>query len=552
MSFRNQVASLEYIGEDINKVITACIHSFEDYSAKQSLLDKLTVAQSHLRRLESTFRFLEFKAAEQLVSDMRIASGRFPQTESEIRTKQIGALGYALTILSRYIDFITYKPSDIPELLFPYINSFRKVCGLTLFKESQFFKVDCDKPRADNELEPSDDVKDIARKSRRFRQMFQIGFIEVIKETNQASGFVMMQRALGRLDEQCGNPYAANLWWIAQAAIDGFLTGGLIINKMRLTLFRHLDLQIRNLDNMSSEVRQSEKDKAQELTTELLYLVSLSDADSPLSKQVQTHFDIASGQITDRVVYQESLLFKGPRHQDFADFYATLLEEISQMETILKTPYLTKKALSSLCASFERLSNLLKLLQMEEFAEQARGMADKITRTLNENEDLPKIVHQNILEELETIGAELLAISQAPLANKEALIRKHISPQHVELCIKAQKLLQQVSKMLDEFVEQEKNTAIVSKIPELLEQIIEILKQLDEEEYTEALVECADVLNNYFLKQPELIEVDLLQLMADVLCSVEFYLETKIHQQQPNPQILIFASEHLENLKDSY
>ena len=57
--------------------------------------------------------------------------------------------------------------------------------------------------------------------------MYQIGFIEVLRQTNVVGGLKMMQRSMKLLDEECPRPNSPNLWWIAQAMLDGYINNAL-------------------------------------------------------------------------------------------------------------------------------------------------------------------------------------------------------------------------------------------------------------------------------------------------------------------------------------
>ena len=110
MAAYTSLAPVEYVTDDVNKVINHIISNLECFLEHDQQLDKLVSTQNELNQLRSIFQLVEMKAAEQLIADMLIASEQFMQISKTAQQKQISALSYALIMIGRYLEFVSNKP----------------------------------------------------------------------------------------------------------------------------------------------------------------------------------------------------------------------------------------------------------------------------------------------------------------------------------------------------------------------------------------------------------------------------------------------------------
>ncbi|MCO7225111.1 hypothetical protein [Pleionea sp. CnH1-48] len=548
MSYRDPMASLELISEDIHSVLNQAMAQIEAFHNSNHTGSELEDAAVELHKLRNIFALLDMKGAHQLIKDI-LASINQLYAEG-VSDSMMEAMGYSLSMIGRYVDFMCHKPFDLPELLFPALNEFRKECDLPLFKESSFFKADHHKMR-ETVKETRLERYDAAEKSRLFRQMYQIGLIEVIRRTNVPGGLNMMGRALKRLDEQCGCSNSPNLFWIAIGVIEGYVNGGLIINRERIKLFSKLDLQIRELAKVSDELNYQNRESADALTQELLYLVSLSESEDMTTQQLKSHFELNDVSISDRVIHQEYLLLKGPSYKDFEALFDTLLDDVTKIHAHLSAYQAGSRSTESLIPIKEHLEQLYKLLsvlKMSEEADAIKPLVDTAEQLLRSNDEMTEEQRLYMQTALKTIEQALKAKSRAPLKGDEAVTKSALPTEHIAHCKNAKKSLHQACQTLEDFIAYHNNVAFIKLTPELLKQAAESLSKLNDGGYSKIVLECAQVVEDFLLIYPESIHKDALQLMADILCSVEFYLESAEKGHRPNPQILDFALESMAKL----
>jgi hypothetical protein len=549
MAYQDQISSVSLISEHIRESIDQAISVLEDYHNGTASRDARKSAWSTIYQLNRVFTFVELPAAAVLTRDLCNLIKTLPDTFDQQQQNLLEAIIYSLSILSRYIDFICSKPFDLPQLLFSTINELRSVARLAPFAESTFFKADHLKVRPNVSTEPKLDKYDMARVSRRLRQMYQMGLIEVIRKTNIHGGLSMMARALKKLEQQCGSPMAPNLWWIALGAVEGFQNGGLILTSARIKLFARLDLQIRELGRSDGQLNYKNRAKAENLAFELLYLVSLSDASDPLTQQLRQHFALGATGLTERNLTQEFLLLKGLNDEDYASLFDTILETVLKIQTDLIAEEFEAKSpqLQQLYKEFKQLLSLFSVLEYPELQQQLTSAVEQIAEVIKKKQALPDPVRQICSDCLSQIETQLNEYKKGSKARQTALSRQLLTPAQVGACNNARKQIQQLFKQIESYSKQEHDPELLLSLPASLQRALNemaILKQPDLSQLTRELITLGE---DYFVKQPATLKA--LELLADILCSIEFFLETLENQHTPSPKILTFADENLAKLK---
>ncbi|NVJ51687.1 MAG: hypothetical protein HWE11_14955 [Gammaproteobacteria bacterium] len=549
MSYQDQISSVAMISELIRESIQASIKALEAYHTDESATGSRKTAWSGIYQLNRVFTFIELQAASLMTRDicniLKNMSDPFNSEDEE----RLEAIIYSLTLLERYIDFICNKPFDLPQLLFTPINDLRASAHIELFPESSFFKANHRKVRDDFDASERMDDYDVVKTSRRLRQMYQMGLIEILRKTNISGGLAMMVRALKKLDRQCGCPSAPNLWWIASGAIEGFNNGGLLLNPTRIKLLSRLDLQMRELGQVNHNINYKNREKAEQLSFELLYLVSLSDADDAVTESLRQHFELPNLGLTERNLAQEFLLLKGLNEDDYASLFETILNDILQVQTdLIAEEYRSgSEELRQLFHQLKQLHSLFSVLEYESLEIQLKEAVERVELTLNKENNLKDNDRQFVSDILAKIESYLADKRNRGQASQTQLNRNALSNEQIEACNYGRKQIHQVINQIENYSKQDHDPELLHSMPASLERAVDKMQVLDSKDMIELIKELIDLSKQYFLKQPATMQA--LELLADILCSIEFYLETMESNHIPSNKIFQFADENLARLK---
>jgi len=537
------------IAEHIRESIKTSIKALEKYHSDEQSSGARKDAWSGIYQLNRVFTFIELQAASLMTRDICNIVKNMSDPFNPEDEQRLEAVIYSLTLLERYIDFICNKPFDLPQLLYVPINDLRSIAHIEQFPESSFFKANHRKVRDSGQANDRLDDYEIVKTSRRLRQMYQMGLIEIIRKTNVSGGLAMMGRALSKLDRQCGCPSAPNLWWIAGGAIEAFHSGGLLINSTRLKLLSRLDLQIRELGQVNHNINYKNREKAEQLAFELLYLVSLSDAEDEQTETLRKHFELPNLGLTERNLAQEFQLLKGLNEGDYASLFDTILDDILKVQTdLIAEDYKSgSEELTQLFHQLKQLHSLFSVLEYKSLEIQLKEAVERIELTINKEIHLKDPDRQFVSDVLAKIESYLVDKRQRGHGGQTNLNRNTLSPAQIEACNYARKQVHQVINQIENYSKQDHDPELLHSMPASLQRAVEKIDVLDVKELIALINELSDLSNQYFLKQPATMQA--LELLADILCSIEFYLETMESNHIPSNKIYQFADENLARLK---
>mgnify|MGYP005812853693 CR=1 FL=1 len=551
MSQPHSLQTLELILEDISAEINLSINSLDHYFRNPKHNKALKKSLSHLKKLHGVYNLLEMPAAQRLLKDVSRIVSDLPKCRQTTRKRLLEAVSVALVRLIRYSEHINQKNFTLPELLLPTINELRSAVNAPILDESSFFECDCNLTRKNRAifLIISDET---AAKSRHFRQMYQIGLIEVLRQTNLSGGLKMMKKAMEKLDNECPRPISPNLWWIAQSLLDAFVSQALVLTKTRLKLFSRLDRQIKYIENKAVNRLDDNKQNSQRLALEMLYLTRLSQLDTKPVSQLLEHFDLEPSVVSDQSLREEFKQMRGPSDQDYSSIVEALLDEVEKIEETLQQALeneIDLLDLEQILNQMINLNNLLKILQVDDQVVRLSVAIDMTEKTIKNQTSFSKKESNILFLVLKSIKN---AIDESQLAKYSGVNRKQrnrISESQQEICNSTHVLVNNLIKQLTLFSEQDRNRQHLKQTAQLLLEIQQGFCQLGVEKSADIIDGCLSFVNFHLIRNPSSTKENVIALFADIIGSLEFYLETLEFTAEPSSRILEFAENSLFQLQ---
>ncbi|WP_444997726.1 hypothetical protein [Aliikangiella sp. IMCC44359] len=555
MSQASSLQSLHLILEDITAEINHTAQGIEAYAKAPAETHLIEVPIEHINRLKGVFTLLEFIGGQVFSLEMLSLLKKLPQQEAKVRRQQMDAASTALVKLIRYIEHISQKAFELPELLIPTINELRVCNNVSLLSESAFFKKNINKvrPEKDSVFVISEES---AGKSRHFRQMYQIGLIEVLRQTNLIGGLEMMKKALNKLDEDCLLPKCPNLWWIAESMLDGFIANTLQMTKTRLKLFSQIDRQIRRVENKPEFLLNDAKVEMNSLANEMLYLVSISGVKTDKVQAVLQHFDVKDSPINDKLLRQESCSLHGLSNQDYHSIIEALVDEIEGVESLHlqgKEIGLGGDDLVEIKNKMVGLNNLLKILQIDDQIVRLTVTIDLVDKAVNEHRILSEKESSVLAIALSGIKQSVRESGEKKYSGLLSSKRDSLSKVQLKVCEETHQKIKQFILNFSDFINNNRKAVLLKGAPETLSQVRTGFENLKVIKAIEVLDGCQSYLAHYIIRNPRSTSEEAMLLFADIIGSLEFYLETLKYTSQPNPRIMKFAKNsllHLNRLKN--
>lgn len=311
-----------------------------------------------------------------------------------------------------------------------------------------------------------------------------------------------------------------------------------------MKIFSAIDREIKHIEYDNNLPIETAINNTNQLTVNMLYLISLIKEKTPLIDKVKSHFNITVSEFYEDALQQEFIRFKGPSSQDFESIGETLIEEIEIIESSVlfnDDDIFSVKEMNEAVKAMTNLNNLLKILHVENETLRLSRMiiisnnALKDEIYLKENE---KKVLQSVLDSIKTLI-------------EEGRLNENITTEHKKtekLTVEAEKIRQlghQNIKMImadmHRFIKNGRVAKLLHNIPQLIKNVSQSFEKLGITAAIPILSRSSLFVEYHLMKHPKKINDESLELFADIISSLEFYLETLEKTTAPSNQILEFA-----------
>lgn len=500
-----------------------------------------------LQQLRGTFDLIEMKGAALLLSEMVALATDVPEHDGTERNAPLSALCDSLFLLERYIEQSRHAGAERPELLLPTINDLRKhrsdAAPLT---ESFFYSLDSAtlplavRPGAPEALD--------RRVFNRLRQMYQLGLLGLIRDDGIASSTPLMQRALQRWEAHLGSQ-AATLCWVASAAIEAVEDTPLHLTLARKRLFAQVDREVKK------HMAQDSADTATRvLLRELLYLVALAGPSCVRCSEVKTAFALPEPGHSEQDLAQAFDRLRGPGVDVMRSVAEALREEVTAIKDLLdllaRNAGDAEQSLETLGGALQRLWKTLGMLDLHEISESIRRSAGRLERWQPGDQLALEQVADAVLEaevavnRLDGQGEARGNGGEAGGGNEPVELKEA----RIVLIEESQAGLALAKRSVTAYMESGNDSMHLMNVPASLETVRGGLIFLGMTRAASIIHLAARFIQESMLERKEVPQPQQLEVLADALTGIEFYLESAERSSVATADVLTLAEDSLAEL----
>jgi|GEM_PF-6197521 len=468
--------------------------------------------------------------------------------DDEKNHRILSKISSSIVALMHYLEYVETRQVSLPELLLLHINELRIILGQRALSESHFFKVEL------NHIDTAE-VKPISEtnsSNNRLRYMYQLGLLGIFKEESTISNFKMMSHALMRLSHLYGTQSSAHIFRLFQGVVDSFIFGKVALTTERKLFFGSIDRYIKIL--LNPDLVSVDQKVTLTLIKKSLYLVALSELNSDLLNQLHEEYQLTAFNLDDAYIMRERELMAGPSSSVIYAVSVAVCEEVLSLKDQLdllsrKEDYM--EGLLELAGDVKKVQYTLTLLGLKESSELLKRL----------NADMQSIDNpENLDEILDGFANTLLTVEQsiAQLANKNqplekttiVIPEKNLELEEISVCAvkESRKIIAGVQYALSTFVESNFNEKFLEKTIENLHTawgglyFLNILRAADQVDKS------ATYIDQKILGYEKVEDVQKLHTLADVLASIDYYLEGLENKKPLIQGALNIADESLAEL----
>lgn len=525
-----------------------CLEMFISERQSNASLQQFTQA---LQQIRGSLALIEIKGA-MLLTDLMLERATAITEDIEKNCDDIlSLLSTSIFKLRRYLENIENYPDLLSQLLIPAINDLRAVEKLPPLPISFFADIKLSYPPLAVPIPKAIDNEAFGR----LRQMYQIGLLGLIKEENKEASLRMMSRAVDRLQTVINQEQGVRLCIIAAAALESFTDSNMTPYPARKRVFRQIDQQLR-------DIQIDHKPCNEILLKDLLYLVLLDNALGPKALTVFSDYNLSPLSYNNSVLETEITNLIGPGQDAICSFTAAITEELTQTQQTIDN--FTNAELDYTQLIDPLLTNLKKLLKTLSLVNlhKAEVMLKEQIGVLEQNKDKdslsPKILDNlaDVILNVESIVLQYEANAscnqtiQATPNNTDQTTTNLYLKQGRELAVK--ETLSSISTAqlnITAYVESKGDKQFLENMPQILDEVYGCLLFLNQPRAAQIVRQCSLYISQDMLIQEVLQDTKQLDNLADILASLEFFIETGMQQgNNADNEVLSLAEESLTSL----
>jgi hypothetical protein len=540
----NQISNISVSISLVRKELETTLQKAENYFSQFSeSLDashlKLFADEINLAR--GTFKLLEVAGAEALATEMLslVGDGAVKQTV------KMDVLGQSLIGLTQYINILMEQEVDHPILLVPAINQVRKVGGHKPITESHFFSVNL-RPKLPSVEKPNFNIKPHLP---RIRLMFQAGLLRVLKDQNPVIGFKLIERSLVLLERGLRGSMAWPFWWCSLAAVKAMAEEEYELTLARRMLFARVDILMRTMIKNGVKVFTSQT--ANELHKDLLHIVSLSSSQGDVLLQVKQAYSIRSN-VTEQELKSERKFLAGPDIGSFDTLAKAFKEEIQNVKEALDAAEkgtLLDADFEELTLRLQRMSNVLKVIHQDALGQRIEDQLSNVVALAdlpNEERVIALAGIADALLEVE-LASDKFGRQSASSSKQEIIGAGHYFEARIVLFDEIHSGLAVSKRAIAAFVVTSDKLHLAN-IGQALVGVKGALIFLNEMQCAEIIKMSIRYLEERVLNSDNPADEARLEVLADVLTSIEYYIETVSQSDVSAKDILSLAIKSIAQL----
>ena len=533
-----------FIGERTNhKVLEDCIES--------------------LQQIRGSLDLIQLHGACELSGEILVTATSINIEKNEELEEKLSVLTKGFFILSCYFEYTQQHEVGMPVLLIPYINDLRLVNRQPVMPESYFESSTATYRCPPSEkLEEATRIEDFTLMLRRFRHMYQLGLLGVIKDINLEHSLKLMQRAVTKVYKLSKGRTSETLWWLSATALQAFIDGNIVSTVARKRLFARIDKQLRMLEKKGEPTL--DEPLEEELLVELAYYISLVAEVNDDYKKIQHLYGFNSLSYNETVLQRETISLTGPNADTVQSVAEVLRVELSvakeNMEKSQVAEGMADRDYEDTLARVQRIKEILNVVGLTSAADVLSQPLEKLQTACKDDAPLDEENNMLVVDAFLYVESVLSSLTSRNFSGEqldelnqqnqnEVISSNNLLDAQLVVIEEAEKGIVFLKQAITAFTDSEYDKAHIKDFSEKLQEIRGGMTVLALPRAAAIVAACHEFIENALMSTDEMAALEhMLETFADALICLEYYLDCMKVDKNVSPDNLAIAEESLAAL----
>ncbi|WP_316367967.1 hybrid sensor histidine kinase/response regulator [Candidatus Thiodiazotropha sp. CDECU1] len=555
MSNAQDFGALNWVKDELDVSIRHARQALEAHVESPGDGSSLAICGDHLHQIARVLQMVQVYGPSMLTEEMELVVRDMAEGVVRQEEDAAEALMLALIQLPDYLEKLQGGDADIPMIILPLLNDLRAVRDAPLLSEAALFKPEIDTARA------TGDVNDeLPKYARQIRQKYHLGLLSWYRKRDTVHGWPLLRDVFATLHQHAGTESAHHLFWVAEGLMHGLIDGTIAPGIAVKQLFSRLDRKVKAIIDGGEQALVEKPPEA--LLKNLLYYIARAQSDDPLIKEIKEAYNLDSVMPSEAELTEGRLGLTGSNAELAESIKDAVGNELTRIKDILDLFMRDEKPdmemLGHLEAPIRKLADTLGMIGQGALRSRLIRQADKVKNFVEQEISPEEFELMEMAGDILYVESSLSTLHTFQPAREEApseeelgqtlpdgeyqnLIKQTVREAKVEIA--------KAKEAIISFTEATDNISVLHNVYECFRRVEGALNMLNLREAADLMSHTGVFVQSYLIEGEHIPERQQLNSLADVVSSIEYYLETLVDGAGNRQEILAIAQAALNDLQ---
>lgn len=555
MGDRHDYVALEWVKGEIAETLKQAHQAIEAVLDDPQAFPGLDECLDYIHQVHGSLQMVEFYGAALLAEEMEHLVEALQQERVSHRDEALHLLLQALGQLPIYLDRVQSARRDLPLVVLPLINDLRSARGESLLSETSLFSPQLPElPPLSAEALALLEPPELPNVLRKLRQTLQMALVGLLREQDDKTHLGYLAKVFTHLEALSGDTPLSPLWQVASALVEGMREGVIANSPALRSLFKDADKELKRL--LDQGMAGLNQPPPPELLKSLLFYIAKAEHPTGQMLTMKDRYSLDDALPDSAMVDEERARLAGPDRDAMRSVLAALCEELvrvkERLDLFVRSDRQHTSDLESLLAPLRQIADTLAVLG---FGQPRKVIIDQLAVVLSlaqgqrEPNDAILMDVAGALLYVEATLAGMVGTVEPESPEDARLPTTDLTQIHQIVIKEARICLQQAKDMIVDYIDADWDRQHLQPLPALLTQVRGALAMIPLNRAASLVEACNGFIREHLLLDPHEPGWEQLDHLADVISSLEYYLERLSDDPQaPGEQLLDVAQKSLASL----